>query len=80
MTRNPVDKDNTMPAIKDNKISRATLHRRLGYIEDTSLDNVAKTPGIVGLNLRGLTKTPSHTCDACMGANQKKKISRELQN
>jgi len=50
-TRKSVDKDKAMPAIKDSKISRATWHRRLGHIEDSSLDNVSKNPGIVGLDL-----------------------------
>jgi len=79
-TRKPVNKDKAMPAIKDSKISRATWHRHLDHIEDSSLDNMSKNPKIVGLNLQGLTKTPLHLCDACTRANQKKKISRKPQN
>lgn len=74
-----MEQEEAMPAIQNNKISRATWHRRLGHIGDTNLEKVSKNPGINGLNLRGLTKQPAHLCGPCIKANQKTKPSTEPQ-
>lgn len=75
----PLEQEQGMPAIQNNKISRATWHRRLGHIGDTSLEKMSKNPGINGLDLRGLTKKPAHLCNACMKVNQKRQPSTQPQ-
>jgi len=72
-------KQQALPAIHNNNISRSTWHRRFGHLGDSILERATNHPNIRGINLGGLKKQPPHPCKVCMGANQHHQPSKQPQ-